>query len=102
MGNINLHEFESRDLLFAVEQIDEIRYALADGENLSPPKVRSDLMALHQMVFDVSKGALRYEKEDIISLIEEVLEVVEEIREKSEKVIDLLIKLDETLNKEKS
>ena len=42
----SLDDFETRDLLDAVDELDRIRGILADGDNLEPPQIRVDLMKL--------------------------------------------------------
>lgn len=50
----NLYQnFETRDLLYAVDCIDAARGYLNDGEHLEPPEIRTNLLTLHQLAMDV-------------------------------------------------
>ena len=50
----NLYEnFETMDLLYAVDHLDKLRSYLADGPDFEPPELRNDLMKLHQMAMPI-------------------------------------------------
>ncbi len=55
----NLYEnFESTDLLSAIDHLDKVRGSLANDENFRPPEIRNELMDLHALAVDV----VNYEK----------------------------------------
>ena len=41
--------FDTMDILHAVDQLDEIRALVADRENYRPPEVRDNLLKLHKL-----------------------------------------------------
>lgn len=45
--------FETTDLLAAVDLLDEVRGVLGDGPNWEPPELRINLLNLHQLAMDV-------------------------------------------------
>lgn len=47
-------QFETADLLRAVDHVDTLRKELSDGEDLRPPIIRQELLELHQLAMDVS------------------------------------------------
>ena len=49
-----LREFETEDLLLAVDHLDEMRGELGD-DGIRPPPIRMKLLELHQIAFDVIK-----------------------------------------------
>jgi hypothetical protein len=51
--------FETTDLLSAVDALDSLRSDLNDGENFRPPEIRTDLLKLHELAMAVvNNGAL--------------------------------------------
>ena len=50
--------FETRDLLDAVDHIDEVRQAIGDEEDGRPPEPRSDLLKLHGLAMDLVNRCL--------------------------------------------
>jgi hypothetical protein len=48
-------DFDTMDLLEAVDHLDQIRYRVADQEKLRPPEVREQLMELHQLIFGLMR-----------------------------------------------
>ena len=50
----NLYEnFETTDLLAAVDLLDEVRGILGDRPGWKPPELRTNLLKLHQLAMDV-------------------------------------------------
>ena len=47
-------QFETSDLLSAVDHIDILRQELSDRADWRPPEIRQDLLKLHQLAMDVS------------------------------------------------
>lgn len=54
-----LREFETEDLLLAVDHLDEMRGELAD-DGIRPPPIRMKLLELHQIAFDVIKRGINF------------------------------------------
>ncbi|MBK7955695.1 MAG: hypothetical protein IPK02_18070 [Candidatus Accumulibacter sp.] len=45
--------FETHSLLRAVDAVDELRADLNDGEYVTPPQLRTDLLKLHRLAMAV-------------------------------------------------
>ena len=78
-------QFDTTELLEAVDSLDTIRSILADGDNLEPPRIRNDLMKLHGLAMQVvNQGYLM--NEEMISLAGEIEWQIEDIIEAAERV----------------
>lgn len=52
-GDYSFEDFDTSLLLEALNTLDEVRGSLADGDDLTPPEIRTDLMKLHDIALDV-------------------------------------------------
>ncbi len=90
-----LDEFETTDLLGAVDDVDNIRGMLADGEHLEPPKLREDLMKLHGLAMRVCNEGWDDERSELFELATEVEDEVEDIRDAANRILDVVRQLTE-------
>ena len=89
-----LDEFETTELLGAVDDVDNIRGMLADGEHLEPPKLREDLMKLHGLAMRVCNEGTD-ERSELFELAIEVEDEVEDIRDAANRILDVVRQLTE-------
>ena len=79
-------EFDTTELLEAVDSLDTIRGILADGDHLEPPQIRTDLLKLHGLAMDVFNRGHPVDEEmttlawDIESQIDEIVEAADRIQ----------------------
>ena len=90
-----LDEFETTELLGAVDDVDNIRGILADGEHLEPPKLREDLMKLHGLAMRVCNEGWEDERSELFELANEVQDEVEDIRDAANRILDVVRQLTE-------
>ena len=76
-----IEDFDSHEILDAIEKLDELRSLVADRDDYKPPEVRDKLMRLHTMIHKeqmTSKGEtiwdLANEIEDDIYNIQDAIE----------------------------
>jgi len=84
--------FETRDLLDAVDSIDVARSYLSDGLNFSPPEIRNDIMKLHEYAMQV----INHGQTDNIDAM---FELADDIEAQVNEVIEALTPVRETLDK---
>jgi len=84
-----IDEFETNDLLEAVDDLDTIRNILADGPNLEPPQLRIDLMKLHKLAMRVCKEG-EDDSSELVELAIDIEDQLEEIRDASNHIIKVL------------
>lgn len=84
-----LDEFETHNLLEAVDRLDSIRSILADGPNLEPPQIRTDMLKLHQLAMKVCNEGDGNVGE-LVELATEIEDQVEEMHEASESILRVL------------
>jgi len=89
--------FETMDLIYAVDHIDKLRSFLGDRANLQPPEIRDDMMKLHELAMDVvnhrsddSLVEFANLTEDINSDIYMMMQSLEKIQETIRKLIELM------------
>jgi len=93
-GPRTLDEFETHDLLKAVDDLDSIRGILADGPNLEPPQVRIDLMKLHELAMRVCNEG-EGDTSEVVELAIDIEDQLEEIRDASDRIIQVLRRITE-------
>ena len=71
-GELAPENFDTTTLLRAVDAVDELRGELNDGEDGSPPQLRSDLLKLHQLAMAVINQGARGRVADLIELAVEL------------------------------
>ena len=89
-----IDEFETNDLLEAVDDLDTIRDIVADGPNWEPPQLRIDLMKLHKLAMRVCKEG----QDDSIELVELAIDIedqLEDIRDASDHIMEVLREITE-------
>ena len=84
-----IDEFETNDLLEAVDDLDRIRDFLADGPNLEPPQLRIDLMKLHKLAMRVCRQG-QDDSSELVELAIDIEDQLEEIRDASDRIIQVL------------
>jgi hypothetical protein len=89
-----LDEFETHDLLEAVDDLDRIRDILADGPNLEPPQLRIDLMKLHGLAMRVCKEG-QIDSSELVELAIDIEDQLEEIRDASDHIVEVLREITE-------
>ena len=89
-----LDEFETHDLLEAVDDLDRIRDILADGPDLEPPQLRIDLMKLHKLAMRVCKEG-EGDSSELVELAIDIEDQLAEIRDASDHIIEVLREITE-------
>ena len=78
-------QYDTAELLEAVDSLDTIRGILADGDNLEPPQIRNDLLNLHGLAIQVVNQGYPVDK-DMLSLAGEIEWQIEDIIEAAERI----------------
>lgn len=85
---LSLDPFDTMTLLYAVDDVDELRVFLNDGEHRSPPRLRTELLQLHQLAMAVFNEGWRDKVGDLFDLavdlddqVSDMMTVLERIRE---------------------
>ncbi|WP_299492836.1 transposase [Acaryochloris sp. IP29b_bin.137] len=60
--------FETTDLLAAVDHLDQVRGVLGDGPNWEPPEMRINLLKLHQLAMDVVNKGYKGQAQEMFDL----------------------------------
>lgn len=88
--------FETRDLLDAVDHIDEVRQSIGDQEYNRPPELRTNLLKLHGLAMDVVNNGFTSSADEMFDLADELsLQVcgltvaLEKIQETLDQLLDL-------------
>ncbi len=89
-----IDEFETNDLLEAVDDLDTIRDILADGPNLEPPQLRIDLMKLHKLAMRVCKEG-QDDSSELVELAIDIEDQLEDIRDASDHIMEVLREITE-------
>ncbi len=89
-----LHEnFDTADLLSAVESFDALRGYLNDREHFQPPEMRGELLKLHGLAMRVIGTGARGGAVEMFDLAEDLEEQVAQMMEEMEHIADTLEKL---------
>lgn len=97
MERFSHDDFESGDLLKAVDNLDNMRYVLADKDDIIPLGSRQNLMKLHRMVFNALNYKGDHDKEKMIELIDEIREDVDQVKQNAIYIVDKLVELESAL-----
>ena len=90
----NLYEnFETMDVLYAVDHLDTLRSFLADGPDFEPPELRSDLMKLHDLAMEVVNQGSEDNLSDFVMLAEDIDSELFQMAQALEKVQATIRKL---------
>lgn len=88
LDSSNLEDFETHDLLDAIDHLDMARSHLGDGVNHEPPELRKDLFRLHTLAMSVVNDGNREKAEEMLNLaadleiqVGEVIEALESVNE---------------------
>jgi hypothetical protein len=88
--------FETTWLLAAVDQLDQVRGVLADGDHWEPPEIRTHLLKLHQLAMEVvNQGGTSKARElfalagDLEIQVSDMVEALEDIQQTLSKLNDL-------------
>jgi len=63
---------ETRDILDAVDKVDEVRGYFGDGPNGEPPEIRTKLLRLHEMGMDFVNRGRKSKAREFFDLNEEL------------------------------
>ena len=85
--------FETRDLLDAVDHIDEVRQTIGDEEDGRLPELRSDLLKLHGLAMDVVNKGFISGADEMFNLADELSLQVSGLTSALEKVQEFLDQL---------
>ena len=84
-------EFDTMDILSAVDQLDEIRALVADRENYRPPEVRDNLLKLHKLAHRIiNEGHVSSDSDELWNLAYDIEDDIYPILENAEKILDTL------------
>ena len=91
-----LHEnFETTQLLTALDQLDQVRAILADGQHGQPPELRTELLRLHGLamaainqgrpdvvpeLFDLA-GALEMQVAELVEALEDIQQTLSKLND---------------------
>lgn len=90
----NLYEnFETMDLMYAVDHIDTLRSFLGDGPNFQPPEIRNDMMKLHELGMQVVNQRSDANLAEFVELAEDLNSDLYQMMEALDKVQDTMRKL---------
>lgn len=94
-GESPLQDFDSHEILYAVDRLDDVRPILSD-DGYNPPEIRNQLLKLHSMV--MQKGSVsgpegRKRHSRILTLADEIEADVEQCIDNLEKISEVVGKL---------
>jgi hypothetical protein len=85
--------FETTELLSAVDAVDCLRDDLNDGEGCRPPELRTNLLKLHELAMAVVNNGSRSQASKMFNLAMNLDEQVSHMMNELEQVQDTLAKL---------
>jgi hypothetical protein len=85
--------FDTYWLLDAVDQVDELRHHLNDGEGHRPPEIRNQLLALHALAMEVVNEGAESKGQRLLDLATEIEDQVLDMMGALEKLHDTITKL---------
>jgi hypothetical protein len=89
-----LHEnFDTTDLLSAVDSLDALRGYLNDREHFQPPEIRGELLKLHGLAMKVVGNGPLGGAAEMFDLAEDLEEQVGQMMNEMEQIADTLEKL---------
>lgn len=93
---------ETSDILQSIDHLDQIRYILADAEDLRPPQIRHDLLNLHGLLFKIIREKYTPAKDDgdeIFELVDCIEDTLNSIIENAEKILEIIVPIQNILLK---
>jgi hypothetical protein len=85
--------FDTADLLNAVDSFDALRGHLNDREDFQPPEMRGELLKLHGLAMRVIGSSARGAAMEMFDLAEDLEEQIAQMMEEMEHIADTLGKL---------
>ena len=85
--------FETTDLLSAIEAVDVLRGYLSDDESCAPPQIRTDILRLHQLAMEVVNQGVQSKIIPLFELAADIEVRLDEIAEKLDEVRETLSEL---------
>jgi hypothetical protein len=85
--------FETTELLSAVDTVDSLRDDLNDGEYSRPPELRTNLLKLHELAMAVVNNGARGQASEMFDLATDLEEQVSHMMTNLEQIQDTLAKL---------
>ena len=85
--------FETTELLSAVDTVDSLRDDLNDGECSRPPELRTNLLKLHKLAMAVVNNGARGQASEMFDLAMDLEEQVSHMMTNLEQIQDTLAKL---------
>ena len=85
-------EFDTMDILHALDSIDKLRGLLSDEENFRPPEIRENLFKLHDIAFHAVNQGLD-DQDDLWVLAVDLEDFMDDLIEEAERVREVLTKL---------
>jgi hypothetical protein len=85
--------FETTELLSAVDTVDSLRDDLNDGEYSRPPELRTNLLKLHELAMAVVNNGVRGQASEMFGLAMDLEEQVSHMMTNLEQIQDTLAKL---------
>lgn len=90
--------FESADLLTAIDHLDQLRYLMDDQEDLRPPVSREHLFKLHDSIFAICGHYIRkLDVEGTHDMLDELHDLIFNLQDNAQKLERILDNLRETL-----
>ena len=89
--------FETHWLLEAVDLVDSLRGYLGDGEHFQPPEIRTDLLKLHGLAWDVVNNGWNGQIKEMAELAVELEEQTLDMKRSLEALHQILSKLTQLL-----
>jgi len=68
-------DYDTMQLLYAVDALDQVRYVIGDEEDFKPPEIRRQLMRIHKLASKRLTGGYRLTDEEV----EELADLVDEV-----------------------
>jgi glutathionyl-hydroquinone reductase len=85
--------FETTELLSAVDAVDSLRDDLNDGEDCRPPELRTNLLKLHELAMAVVNNGAYSQASEMFDLAMDLDEQVSHMMTDLEQIQDTLAKL---------
>lgn len=86
----SIEDFDTTLLLGAVDAIDQLRSTLNDSQGSPPPKLRDDLLQLHQLAMQVCNDGQDSKADEMFELAFQLQESVEDMMSALEQIQDTL------------
>ena len=88
-----LESYSTVEILDAVEALDEIRYVIADDDDLKPPEIRYQLLRIHKLAFKQLGEEFTLDDEEVA----ELARLINEVDTNVQNMIDRLVMIHKAL-----